>query len=169
MTLYLVPLLTIQTTSQLTLLARLHHLRNLTDAATTKEMDEDEPVVAGKKAGGVLGLLTPWTYLAGTEPTSTGSSGGFAAGLWSIGSSTASYLLGSSTGTASTTARPSSSPGTTSATRPLHTRLDVEIERKFLCFSWWLLHVGWRELEEKVRDAVVQVFRPCVVPPRPEM
>lgn len=37
---------------------------------------------------------------------------------------------------------------------------DFETNRKFLTFSWWLLHRGWRDLMEEVQSAVVQVFGP---------
>lgn len=176
MTFYLVPLLTIQTTSQLTLLARLHHLRNLTEAqsASTRSpkglhaLDENDehptsPVglrsKMGKAAGEVIQLLTPWRYFSlesmdlDEYTTETEQPGGFSSGLWSIGTSTVSYLSG--------TSKSSASPANSAATAtPLHARLDVETERNFLCFSWWLLHVGWRELKEQVRSAVVEVFKP---------
>lgn len=179
MTFYLVPLLTIQTTSQLTLLARLHHLRNLTEAqsASTRSPkglhvlgDDDEHPTSpvglrskmGKAAGEVIQLLTPWRYFSlesmGLDgyTKETEQPGGFSSGLWSIGTSTASYLSG--------TSKSSASPANSAATvMPLHARLDVEMERNFLCFSWWLLHVGWRELEEQVRSTVVEVFKPCVI------
>ena len=31
-------------------------------------------------------------------------------------------------------------------------------ERKYLTLSWWLLHVGWREIGDRVRTAVEDVF-----------
>ncbi|KAI4131166.1 MAG: hypothetical protein LQ338_001371 [Usnochroma carphineum] len=37
---------------------------------------------------------------------------------------------------------------------------DFETNRKFLTFSWWLLHRGWRELMDKVETAVKAVFGP---------
>ena len=37
---------------------------------------------------------------------------------------------------------------------------DFETNRKFLTFSWWLLHRGWRELKSKVEEAVKEVFGP---------
>jgi hypothetical protein len=116
----------------------------------------------GKAAGGAVQLLTPWRYFSlesmgldeyATGPERTGQPSGLGSGLWSIGVSTASYLLG--------TSKPSAPPTAPTVTAtPLHARLDVETERKFLCFSWWLLHVGWRELEELVRSAVIEVFKP---------
>lgn len=36
--------------------------------------------------------------------------------------------------------------------------IDEDIERKYLTVSWWLLHIGWRELAERVRVAVEEVF-----------
>lgn len=41
--------------------------------------------------------------------------------------------------------------------------VDEDIERKYLTFSWWLLHIGWRELAERVRVAVEEVFNGCVL------
>ncbi|KAL8701487.1 MAG: hypothetical protein Q9224_000487 [Gallowayella concinna] len=37
---------------------------------------------------------------------------------------------------------------------------DFETNRKFLTFSWWLLHRGWRDVMEKVENAVKAVFGP---------
>lgn len=37
---------------------------------------------------------------------------------------------------------------------------DFETNRKFLTFSWWLLHRGWRDMMEEVQSAVVHVFGP---------
>ncbi|KAL8997469.1 MAG: hypothetical protein Q9169_003249 [Polycauliona sp. 2 TL-2023] len=37
---------------------------------------------------------------------------------------------------------------------------DFETNRKFLTFSWWLLHRGWKDVMEKVDTAVKAVFGP---------
>ena len=37
---------------------------------------------------------------------------------------------------------------------------DFETNRKFLTFSWWLLHRGWKEIMEEVQSAIVHVFGP---------
>lgn len=37
---------------------------------------------------------------------------------------------------------------------------DFETNRRYLTFSWWLLHRGWKELMENVRVAVEEVFGP---------
>ena len=37
---------------------------------------------------------------------------------------------------------------------------DFETNRKFLTFSWWLLHRGWRDLKLKIEGAVKEVFGP---------
>ncbi|PGH08579.1 peroxin-3 [Blastomyces parvus] len=37
---------------------------------------------------------------------------------------------------------------------------DFETNRYYLTFSWWLLHRGWRQLMEKVKEAVEEVFGP---------
>ncbi|PFH46414.1 hypothetical protein AMATHDRAFT_155140 [Amanita thiersii Skay4041] len=33
-----------------------------------------------------------------------------------------------------------------------------EVERKFLTLSWWILHVGWKDVGERVRRGVDEVF-----------
>ena len=35
---------------------------------------------------------------------------------------------------------------------------DFETNRKYLTFSWWLLHRGWRDVMANVEDAVRGVF-----------
>ena len=35
---------------------------------------------------------------------------------------------------------------------------DFEINRKYLTFSWWLLHRGWRDMMTNVKAAVKEVF-----------
>ncbi|KAI9741888.1 MAG: peroxin [Cirrosporium novae-zelandiae] len=37
---------------------------------------------------------------------------------------------------------------------------DFETNRRYLTFSWWLLHRGWREIREQVEAAVKEVFGP---------
>lgn len=35
---------------------------------------------------------------------------------------------------------------------------DFETNRRYLAFSWWLLHRGWKLLMEEVQTAVEEVF-----------
>jgi peroxin-3 len=37
---------------------------------------------------------------------------------------------------------------------------DFETNRKYLAFSWWILHEGWRTLKEKITVAVNRSFGP---------
>lgn len=37
---------------------------------------------------------------------------------------------------------------------------DLETDRRYLTFSWWLLHRGWKEIMHKVEAAVKEVFGP---------
>lgn len=32
--------------------------------------------------------------------------------------------------------------------------ISEEVERKFLTLSWWMLHVGWKDVGERVRKGV---------------
>jgi hypothetical protein len=157
MAVYLVPLLTLHTTSQLTLLARLHHLQTLAS------LNNGTREGSAAKIGG-LSSLNPLNYFSlesmGLEEFDTHSdkgskswTGTIASGVWSAGTATASYLLGSGT----------KDKGKTRAVDvplPLHARIDEDTERAFLCTSWWLLHVGWKELQEQVEAAVGKVFKP---------
>jgi peroxin-3 len=36
--------------------------------------------------------------------------------------------------------------------------IDAETERKFLTLSWWILNVGWKDVGERVRRGVEEVF-----------
>jgi len=36
--------------------------------------------------------------------------------------------------------------------------MDIDVEGKFLSFSWWLLHKGWKNLSERIETAVQEVF-----------
>lgn len=40
--------------------------------------------------------------------------------------------------------------------------LSEEVESKYLTLSWWLLHVGWKDIGERVRRAVEETFDGCV-------
>ena len=37
---------------------------------------------------------------------------------------------------------------------------DFETNRKYLTFSWWLLHRGWKAVMAKVQEAVIESFGP---------
>lgn len=41
--------------------------------------------------------------------------------------------------------------------------VSEETERKYLTLSWWILHVGWKDVGERVRRGVEEVFEGCVV------
>jgi peroxin-3 len=36
--------------------------------------------------------------------------------------------------------------------------INEESESKYLTLSWWLLHVGWKDVGERVRKGVEEVF-----------
>lgn len=36
--------------------------------------------------------------------------------------------------------------------------ISEETERKYLTLSWWILHVGWKDVGERVRRGVEDVF-----------
>jgi len=38
--------------------------------------------------------------------------------------------------------------------------IDIETNRQYLTFSWWLLHRGWRLLSARVETATKQIFGP---------
>jgi peroxin-3 len=37
---------------------------------------------------------------------------------------------------------------------------DFETNRRYLAFSWWLLHCGWKNLMKEVQAAVEETFGP---------
>ena len=36
--------------------------------------------------------------------------------------------------------------------------ISEEVESKYLTMSWWLLHVGWKDVGERVRRGIEEVF-----------
>ncbi|KAI5300342.1 hypothetical protein KEM56_002532 [Ascosphaera pollenicola] len=44
---------------------------------------------------------------------------------------------------------------------------DFETDKRYLAFSWWLLHRGWKDIMETVKEAVIDVFGP--ISPREEI
>jgi len=40
--------------------------------------------------------------------------------------------------------------------------INEEVESKYLTMSWWLLHVGWKDVGERVRRGVEEVFNGSV-------
>jgi Peroxin-3. len=43
------------------------------------------------------------------------------------------------------------------------TGITEEVENKYLTMSWWMLHVGWKDVMERVRRGVEEVFDGCVL------
>ena len=39
-------------------------------------------------------------------------------------------------------------------------RVSEDVERKYLTFSWWLLHEGWKVVRERVQEKVEEVVGP---------
>jgi peroxin-3 len=42
--------------------------------------------------------------------------------------------------------------------------ISEEVENKYLTMSWWMLHVGWKDVRERVRRGVEEVFDGYVLP-----
>lgn len=40
---------------------------------------------------------------------------------------------------------------------------DLELQRSFLSFSWWLVHRGWKTIQTRVRSAVEEVFNSYLI------
>lgn len=41
--------------------------------------------------------------------------------------------------------------------------LRDDTQEKYLAMTWWILHVGWKDLQERVRKGVEEVFEGCVL------
>jgi peroxin-3 len=41
--------------------------------------------------------------------------------------------------------------------------INEEVESRFLTMSWWILHVGWKDVAERVRRGVEEVFDGSVI------
>ena len=169
---YLLPLLVLQTTSQLTLLSRLHLLRTLAaehhgvpsmaenddneddDVSTIADPISPSPSALGRLMKAKEAVVQPWSYFSLSEMglqdvadecrDSSGDSNGVLGSIWS---GIVSSFVGQTVSTDSQAEH-------TSAREPLHTRLDPETERLCLCMRWGFLHGGWRILEETAAMAV---------------
>jgi peroxin-3 len=42
---------------------------------------------------------------------------------------------------------------------------DLELQRSFLSFSWWIVHEGWKSLMSRIHSAVEDVFSSYFVTP----
>lgn len=169
---YLLPMLHLQTTSQLTLLSRLHLLRTFSAEhhGIPPESDEDEdddvsifsvsaqqPITASKLVKAKNAIIKPWSYFSlqemGLQDIAEEQGQVSSDGLTSLAGGIWRSIVSSVAGQAPPT------PVATSSGGPLHVRLDSETERLFLCMSWWFLHVGWRILEEEAEQAVGEVCK----------
>jgi peroxin-3 len=41
--------------------------------------------------------------------------------------------------------------------------IGEEVESRFLTMSWWILHVGWKDVAERVRRGVEEAFDGSVI------
>lgn len=169
---YLLPLLVLQATSQLTLLSRLHLLRTLAAEhhGISPEEDEDDDDVSnisasmsptsttfGRLMKAKEAIVRPWSYFSLQEmglqdiaqEDGQAGKGGIAGLMGSVWTEITSGLTGGSASTAPVA-------DSAQAQEPLHARLDSETERLFLCMSWWFLHIGWRILEAEAAKAVAE-------------
>lgn len=170
---YLLPLLVLQATSQLTLLSRLHLLRTLAAehhgiSPERDEGDDDDvsnisasmsptSTTFGRLMKAKEAIVRPWSYFSLQEmglqdiaqEDEQAGQGGIAGFVGSVWTELSSGILGSSASTAGPAAPESPQ-------EPLHARLDSETERLFLCMSWWFLHIGWRILEGEAAKAVTE-------------
>lgn len=171
---YLLPLLVLQATSQLTLLSRLHLLRTLSAehhgisplSDEDGEGDDDDvsnisasmsptSTTFGRLMKAKEATVRPWSYFSLQEmglqdvaqEDGQSGQGGIAGLMGSVWTELTTTIAGSS-------ARDVSDAEPAPAQEPLHARLDSETERLFLCMSWWFLHIGWRILEAEAAKAV---------------
>lgn len=42
--------------------------------------------------------------------------------------------------------------------------IDEETEMMYLTLSWWICNIGWKDVGERVRRGVEEVFDECVFP-----
>ena len=55
---------------------------------------------------------------------------------------------------------PETSTGSSPVVQQIRLRAleDLELQRSFLNFSWWLVHRGWRTMMTRIHSAVEEVF-----------
>jgi peroxin-3 len=121
---YVIPLVVLQTTSQLSIIARKQYLRELHAVRSSVEGPSSAGDTTDSDGSTRSKWYQPWSYFS----------------VQGMG------LAWVSDDTLTTSPIQSSS----SAGHPA----DADVDRVFLCFSWWLLHVGWQIIEQKVANIV---------------
>ncbi|KJA23709.1 hypothetical protein HYPSUDRAFT_201142 [Hypholoma sublateritium FD-334 SS-4] len=153
-TLYASTLLSLFTTLQLTLLARGKYLNSVIQTEKQERLDEEmrermERELSPTKL--ILKGVTGWvgSYFGGTDE---GAMEGIEAILESLG------LDGNSGIEEQDDMEGLKRSGHSAEGGIWLGEIDDELENKYLTMSWWLLHVGWKDVGERVRRAAEEVF-----------
>lgn len=143
-TAYLVPLLYLLTSSQLSVLARLRYLSDIKSTLPTPApMAAAEPNRARPKKGGWLGYFSV-----------------SAMGLSDFADATTSMLPRIPFLSRPATSLTQTNPAMTFV-QDIQAEDDaqrVEAERMFLTYSWWVLHEGWKGVAQRVEESVERTF-----------
>jgi len=120
---YVIPLVVLQTTSQLSIIARKQYLREL--HAVRSSIEGSCTAASSLEPSSHPKWYQPWSYFS----------------VQGMG------LAWVEDDTPALSQTPSTVQGADSA----------DVDRIFLCFSWWLLHVGWQIIEHNVASVVQEI------------
>lgn len=147
-TAYLVPLIYLLTSSQLTILARTRYLADVKAGNLNRERERQERAAANT-ARSILGYFSV-EAMGLSDYVDRGAS----AGASLLPKSVRTWFAGSPP------AAPTDSLDIIAEREMQLEAQNAEAERVFLTYSWWLLHEGWRTISARVETAVEKVFAP---------
>ncbi|KAJ8475238.1 hypothetical protein ONZ45_g15682 [Pleurotus djamor] len=136
-TLYSTTLLSLFTSLQLTLLSRAAYVHSIQKQAKDEEQKENMMLMFG--GGGLVGMSLAMCPIKSVR-WFMGTDGGFDGGGPDPSEEQLFSLLQQGDGLDGV---------------PL---ISEEVERKYLTLSWWMLHVGWKDVGERVRKGVEDVL-----------
>lgn len=152
-TLYASTLLSLLTTLQLTLLARGKYVHSIIHAERQQRLEERMRERMERELSPANLLMKGVSSWVGSMLGRSGGSAteGLEALLGSLG-------LDNSFGTEDDDGEDMRQDGDKAEDGTWLGEIDDELENKFLTMSWWLLHVGWKDVGERVQRAAEEVF-----------
>lgn len=152
-TAYLIPLLYLLTSSQLSTLARIRYLDDLQSALPI--LDEAVPAPTSKPRKGLFSYFS--TDAMGLDDFEESATPGLLDPRRYLPSMISQYLPFGAPGVVAVR----NVPEDPNVLRDREEQMEAERaedERVYLVYSWWILHEGWRGVARRVEEAVEEVF-----------
>ncbi|KAF8889722.1 Peroxin-3-domain-containing protein [Gymnopilus junonius] len=132
-------------------------VQTLDEWFASPEGDEDEDLVGSAGDASLLGFERLWDR----KRKQTDEEEGWGFGWRSSADKDNDTYKGKGKGKAPVRPQPAPSTGAQRSGKvevPWTGEITEDLENKYLTMSWWLLHVGWKDVGERVRRGVEEVF-----------